>query len=274
MSSALLLKLQSESVLNHKDDQVLALLYQLHISYSDSKLSAYYFLHALLLHALNATDGHLRQLPHYKDSMDITKFASQLFAYCQSELAKNHFYTDKEISLHFLQELETQGIEVQVQLKALEDLSSASTVPDSLRFTTLALQIPKQDKFSTRPTSTHGITHRLQRSSADQSRDGRRPDVAPKDTDTPFRKPEDVQCQACNIWGHSAQNCTGLAKIASVNEYITAHKDHATTAVRAWKTLHSAKHRKAIAHSLHALTGVEPTTIALDDLTDSYIADF
>jgi hypothetical protein len=279
MSSTLLLKLQRSTVIDRVNNQVLHLLYQLHITFSNSKLAAYYFLHALLSHAFNALAGNLDRLPRYTDSMDAVKFATQIMSYCQAELAKNRSYTDHEISLHFLKELDLHGVPVQVPLKALEDLNITAIIPDSLLFTTLALKFARSGIASDIPSIP--TAHRLQQprpSPTDTATTPRRAGGGRGNDSTsrtgPFRQPEDVQCKACNIWGHSAQSCSGLAKIASINAYIAANPTHADTAIRAWKDLHSANHRNSVAHSLHLLTGVDTNTIVLDDLTDGYRTDF
>ena len=286
MSSSLLLKLQRSTVLARDKDQVFTMLYNPHIAHSNSRLAAYYFLHALLLHAYTVLAATLNPLPRYADSMDSVKFANHLISYCNAELAKNRSYTDQEISCHFLHELDLHEIPVQVELKAIEDMPSGGTLPESLHFTKLALKFAMPAAIVDLPK--HPIAHRLQQSSpqdpkrpsSDRPRSApgppRRGERGPESSarDRPFRQPEDVQCKACNIWGHSAPSCSGLAKTPSINNYIAAHPDHAATAVKAWKDLHSVNHRAAVAHSLHLLTGEDPSTLDLDDLSCGYQADF
>jgi hypothetical protein len=284
MSSALLLKIQSASVLDHSDtsDSVLQFLSKLHVSTSNSKLSAYYFLHALLAHAAEVLRGRLTTLPQYATTMDITKFASEIMTFRQDEVSNNRFYTDREMSLLFLQDLDLNGIEVQVPLKKIEELPLTAILPDSLTYTALVLKLIPKSSFSP-PTAPHfgGVAHRLQQQrplSSDRSLSrnsnprGREKDSAPP-RDNPFRQSEDVQCKACNIWGHSAKTCSGLAKTASLLQYITANPAHATTAVKTWQDLHSINHRKAVVHSLH-LIGHDTTDLPLDDLSEAYCADF
>ena len=58
MGSLILLKLQSKAALD-LSNQVINLLYLEHITYSDSKLAGYYFLHALLAHAADSSTSTL-----------------------------------------------------------------------------------------------------------------------------------------------------------------------------------------------------------------------
>mgnify|MGYP006180755583 FL=1 len=101
MGSLLLLKLQSSTALDMKNE-IIHLLYLEHVTHSDSKLAAYYFLHALLAHAADTTSSALAPLPRYSDSVDPVKFAAAILAYRQGELSKDRKYTTRELSLHFL----------------------------------------------------------------------------------------------------------------------------------------------------------------------------
>jgi hypothetical protein len=273
MSRFLLLKLEQHDAINRKD-AVLKLLYTKHITLGNSKLSAYHFLHALLQLAQDAQTGSLVTLPRYKDTMDVVMFAEKLLWYCHNELSKSRSYTQRELSKHYLQELDLHGFLVQVQLTALDDVPPDDEIPFSLRYAQLAIHfappanivdVPGMPQAHRLGNAERNTPSTKGRPSRDNSRDG------------PFRQFEDVQCKACSIWGHSVKNCSGLAKIATVHEYITAHPAHASTAVKTWRELHIENHRtNTKAHSLHAIPGTTPETLPLDelDLADLYQADF
>jgi hypothetical protein len=113
MGKLLLLKLQNRSTLD-LTNEVLHLLYLEHITHSDCKLAGYFFLHTLLTHAADSTSSVLAPLPHFSDSVNPIHFAAALISYCQEELSKNQTYSNWELSLHFLHELDAHSFPVQV----------------------------------------------------------------------------------------------------------------------------------------------------------------
>ena len=287
MGNLLLLKLQNKSTLD-LTNEVLHLLYLEHITHSDSKLAGYYFLHALLTHAADSTSSVLAPLPHFSDSVDPIHFAAALISYCKEELSKNRTYSNRELSLHFLRELDAHSFPVQVQLKLLDDMTPEEIIPKSLLVTNLALVLaqnhptfskslvpsahqlrhkssnPKQTLSSSTYTHQQGAAH-LKTSLGNTSST-----VSPH----PFRQREELQCDACGTWGHSATRCSSLAKTSLLQLYIKDHPDHADRAATTWKNLHSSSHRRAVAHHLQQLhpDGCPPTiAITMDDI---YEVDF
>jgi len=87
MSSYLLLKIQKASSVD-LGNSVLNLIHIEHLQNSDSKLAAYFFLHALLVHAQASISEALAPLPFFSASMDITKFAADFFATITMNSAK------------------------------------------------------------------------------------------------------------------------------------------------------------------------------------------
>jgi hypothetical protein len=279
MSSALLLKLQAAAVLDHTKDPIIQLLFQQHIATSSSKLSAYYFLHALLAFAFDTTAGQILLPPKYTDSMDVTTFAFQLLNFRQEEQLNSRAYSDREMSLRFLRELDSNGVEVRVELKALEDLPLATQPPDSLLYTNLAVNLQSRLAI-TAPSNTHGVAHRLQQQRPSDrtpphastprgaGRAGK-PSAPPRDN--PFRQSADVQCQACGLWGHAANTCSGLAKAACIAQYMADQPANTATAASGWRDVHSVKNRTNLAHTLFMLGQDD---FVMHDLSDTYCADF
>jgi hypothetical protein len=207
--------------------------------------------------------------------MDIVKFAEKLLWYCHNELSKSCFYTQHELAKHYLQELDLHGFLVQVQLTTLDDVPSDEEPPFSLRYAQLAIHFAPTTSALDIPSSIMPIAHCLGNDRAASGTKGRTSPATSRDG--PFGQFEDVQCKACSIWGHSVKNCSGLAKIATVHEYITAQFTHAATAVTTWQDLHFENHRTAKAHGFHALAdnpaNKNPLLDPLD-LSDLYQADF
>ena len=218
MGSLILLKLQSKAALD-LSNQVINLLYLEHITYSDSKLAGYYFLHALLAHAADSSTSTLASLPLYSDSADPVSFASALLAYRQGELSKDRQYTSRELSLHFLRELDLHSFPIQVHLKAVEDLAPDCPVPPSLLIPNLALVMAQHPPCNLSLTHTGTFTplaHRIttpHTSTWQTNASHQRPSSTPNPSH-PFHQREDIQCVACGTWGHSASRCSSLAKAA------------------------------------------------------------
>jgi hypothetical protein len=264
-------------------NEVLNLLYLEHITHSDSKLAAYYFLHALLAHAADTMSNVIARLPVFADSADPIKFASELLAYKQDEISKARQYTPRELSLHFLRELDTHSFPVQVPLHALEDLAPDAPVPKSLLITNLALVLAQTPFPSHTPAHVLPIARRLNGPSRQTLSPSSCPNSHPSGGPTPlaspsppnphpFRQREELQCAACGTWGHSAMRCSNLARFSLLQQYCTAHPSHATRAGTTWKELHSSTHRQAIARHLHQIQPHEPLLdISMDDV---YEADF
>jgi hypothetical protein len=163
MGNLLLLKLQNKSTLG-LTNEVLHLLYLEHITHSDSKLAGYYFLHGLLTHAADSTSSVLAPLPHFSDSVNPINFAAALISYCQEELSKNQTYSNWELSLNFLHELDAHSFPVQVQLKLLDDINPEEIVPISLLVNKLALVLAQN--HSTFSKSSVPSAHQLQNKSS------------------------------------------------------------------------------------------------------------
>ena len=215
MASLLLLKVQSKAALDLAGNEVLNLLYLEHITHSDSKLAAYYFLHAVLAHAADTMSSVIACLPVFADSADPIKFASELLAYKQDEISKAHQYTPQELSLHFLCELDIHSFPVQVPLHALEDLAPDAPVPKSLLITNLALVLA-QTHFPSHPPACvlpvarclNGPSRQSSSTSShlnSHSRGGPTSLASPSSSNPhPFWQCEELQCAACGTWGHSA----------------------------------------------------------------------
>ena len=203
-------------------------------------------------------------LPLYSDSVDPVSFASALLAYRQGELStKDRQYTSRELSLHFLRELDLHSFPIQVQLKAVEDLAPDCTVPPSLLIPNLA-SVLAQHSPST-PSQPHAgtftpLAHRITTPKTSTRRTNashQRPSSTPTPSHSFRQREDDIQCVACCTWGHSASRCSSLAKAALLQTYILANPSHvetAETAATAWRTLHSMNHhRQAIARHLQHL---------------------
>jgi hypothetical protein len=262
MKRFLLLKLEQHDAIN-RTDAVLKLLCANHITLGNSKLSAYHFLHALLQLAHNAHTGCLVALPCYKDTMDVVKFAEKLLWYCHNELSMNLPNITYKNSTCMVSWSKFNSLSSMMYLLMMKFPSPC--VMHNWLSTSLPLPAPWIYYPALCPSLIVSAMSTKGRTSRDTSRDG------------PFRQFEDVQCKAHSIWGHSVKNCSGLAKIATVHEYITAHPAHAATAVTTWRDLHIENHQTAKAHSLHALTdspaNQNPPSNPLD-LSALYQADF
>jgi hypothetical protein len=162
MSRFLLLNLEQHDAIN-RTDAILKLLYTKHITLGNSKLSAYHFLHALLLQlAQDAQTGCLVTLPRYKDTrMDVVMFTEKLLWYCHNKLSKSRFYTQRELSKHYLQELDLHVFLVQVQLAALDDVPPDEETPFSLRCAQLAIHFAPTTSVLDISFSIMPIAHRL-----------------------------------------------------------------------------------------------------------------
>ena len=287
MGSLLLLKLQSKTALD-LSNEVLQLLYLEHITHSDSKLAGFFFLHALLAHAADTTTSVLVPLPHYVDSKDPVCFASACLAYRQAEFSKAHEYTARELSLHFLWELDLHSVPIQVQLKAVEDLAPDADVPKSLLVSNLALVLA-QSFLPHNPSPPRPMALRLHTPSSCSPSDRSRsisstpgclssgPTLPASTTPHPFRQCEEVQCEACGTWGHSATCCSSLARTCLLQRYIAAHPTRADCAATSWQELHSTSHRRAVARHLqhlHPDVPFEDFPLADLDLDEVYEADF
>ena len=197
-------------------------------------------------------------LPLYSDSADPVSFASALLAYRQGELSKDRQYTSRELSLHFLRELDLHSFPIQVQLKAVEDLAPDCPVPPSLLIPNLALVMAQHPPCNLSLTHTGTFTplaHRIttpHTSTWQTNASHQRPSSTPNPSH-PFHQREDIQCVACGTWGHSASRCSSLAKAALLQTYILANPSHAENAATAWRNLHSMNHHQAIAHHLQHL---------------------
>ena len=247
MGSLLLLKLQSSTALDMKNE-IIHLLYLEHVTHSDSKLAAYYFLHALLTHAADTISSALAPLPRYSDSVDPVKFAAAILAYRQGQLSMDRKYTTCELSLHFLRELDSHSFPVQVHLKALKDLAPDDQVPPSLLVTNLALVLSQSPSFH-HDTPLIPFAHRFQHHPSRPPSSGPPTSSTSRPPHHPFRQREELQCDACGTWGHSATRCSTLAKHYLVHQYISSHQDHADwAAASTWKELHSTTHRRAAMH--------------------------
>ncbi len=256
MSSLLLLKLQHRSALD-LTNEVLNLLYLEHITHSDSLLAGYYFLHALLSHAADTAVSFLASLPHYADSMDPVRFAASILAYRQAEFTKAREYSPRELSLHFLRELDQHSLPIQVQLKAVEDLATDADVPKSLQVTQLALFLAQIPSLGLPPVP---LVHQLlcqpppNAMPSSCSLDASTPaSVATPGAAHPFHQREETQCAACGTWGHSAPHCSHLARTCLLQRSIASHPAHADRAAAKWKDLHSHSHRMAVACHLQFL---------------------
>ena len=158
-------------------------------------------------------------LPLYSDSADPVSFASALLAYRLDEPSKDRQYTSRELSLHFLRELDLHSFPIQVQLKAVEDLAPDCTVPPSLLIPNLALVLAQHSPST--PSQPHAgtftpLAHRITTPKTSTRRTNashQRPSSTPTPSH-PFRQREDIQCVACGTWGHSASRCSSLAKAA------------------------------------------------------------
>ena len=197
----------------------------------------------------------------YSDSVDPVSFASALLAYRQGELStKDRQYTSRELSLHFLRELDLHSFPIQVQLKAVEDLArpDCTVPPPSLLIPNLALVMAQHPPCNLSLTHTGTFTplaHRIttpHTSTWQTNASHQRPSSTPTPSH-PFRQREDIQCVACGTWGHSASRCSSLAKAALLQTYILANPSHAENAATAWRNLHSMNHHQAIAHHLQHL---------------------
>ena len=198
-------------------------------------------------------------LPLYSDSVDPVSFASALLAYRQGELSKDRQYTSRELSLHFLRELDLHSFPIQVQLKAVEDLAPDCPVPPSLLIPNLALVLAQHPPHT--PSLTHTgtftpLAHRITTphpSTRQTNASQKRPSSIPTPSHS-FRQREDIQCVACGTWGHSASRCSSLAKAALLQTYILVNPSHAENTATAWRTLHSMNRRHAIACHLQPST--------------------
>ena len=265
MSSYLLLKIQKATSVD-LGNSVLNLIHVEHLQNSDSKLAAYFFLHALLVHAQASISEALAPLPLFSASMDITKFAADIFAYRHNELSKDRKYSNREISLHFLQELDQHSHPVQVELKQIKDLHVDAVVPYHLVFSQLALQYTRANIHSSPGALIVPHAHRLTpntsgtpRSSTNRSNTtprtsrGPPPSAAPRPLPLPqpFRQRVDEQCEACGRYGHlQANGCQGVATHFLLQQWIAAHPEKAAQSANKWKEINSRTHRQAIAHTL------------------------
>ena len=120
-------------------NEVLHLLYLEHITHSYSRLAGYYFLHDLFTYAEDSTISTLATLCHFSDSVDPAHFAAALVSYCQEELKNNRTYSNRKLSLCFLQEMDAHSFPVQVQLKLLDDMTPQDIFPKSLLVTNTPL---------------------------------------------------------------------------------------------------------------------------------------
>ena len=240
-----------------KTNSVLGLIYAQEITNSDSKLAAYYFLHAILRHADLEFIDKIEPLPVFNMFRDPIKFAHALLHFQTSNSRHQRTYTDRAISQHFLMELVANDFTLHTQYQQLRDLPTTSLLPESLLYTNIALTLastttPNGPSIDVQPPLP--IAHRNERPERNTPRPPRPSGSTPSASDDaaiqPFRHREEVQCIACGIWGHRASRCSNLAKFQLLQTFATQNPTQATAAGAAWKELHSPANRRSVAHSL------------------------
>ena len=145
-----------------KTNSVLGLIYAQEITNSDSKLAAYYFLHAILRHADLEFIDKIEPLPVFNMFRDPIKFAHALLHFQTSNSRHQRTYTDRAISQHFLMDLVANDFTLHTQYQQLRDLPTTSLLPESLLYTNIALTLASTtpNVFSIDIQSPLPIAHR------------------------------------------------------------------------------------------------------------------
>jgi hypothetical protein len=234
MAQALLIKIDP---CIDKTNSVLGLIYAQEITNSDSKLAAYYFLHALLRHADLEFIDKIEPLPVFNMFRDPIKFAHALLHFQTSNSRHHRIYTDRAISQHFLMDFVANDFSLHTQYQQLRDLPTTSLPPESLLYTNIALTLastnPNGSSIDVQPPLP--IAHRNERPEHNTPRPprpsgGGRTPSALDDAIQPFRHREEVQCIACGVWGHHASRCSNLAKFQLLQTFATQNPTQAAAA--------------------------------------------
>ena len=141
MDTMLERKLRSEDILPH-DDETIKLYKEVYFGAEAIPLSSFCFLHDILRYAFSQREDKIHKIPAYEPSLPLTEFAKQLLRYKSNEhVTNNRVITHHELSLHFLNSLQSHDANVDHLLCDLKSFDCNQPIPNRLQVPTLAVSI-------------------------------------------------------------------------------------------------------------------------------------
>ena len=251
MNTALVMKLTQPGVLVHNSPDLLLDYNHFLVRGVNESLAAYDFLHAILSQVATAVDNRGLPIPPSFTSTDgLLNFTSKLMEFIHN-FGKKAAFTDRQATIHFLDEVKRHGYAVTKERDALLALDQDSKLPPHL-------EIKAVYNLYKRQTPPEGTVHRTRadtarqqsqnRDEATERRDG------PKKTTNPFYHPvPGAVCEACNRRGHKAETCITLARFATTMAYYQAHPDLSKRLAQHLKTYYAqAKSNPAVVKRIQA----------------------
>mmetsp|Transcript_12630 Transcript_12630/g.36755 ORF Transcript_12630/g.36755 Transcript_12630/m.36755 type:complete len:506 (+) Transcript_12630:249-1766(+) len=271
MNNILSRKLTEDDI--NQDDATLRMFFQAYLGASQSKLSAYRFLHDVVSYAVRSVEDNLHSMPVYDPAASLTEFSTALMQYQEHEnLVYQRQVANVELSRQFLKQISEHGFPTSHLLTELNNLKRGTALPTHLTVTQLAVRFP-QDSAG---ISEHSpVIHRVNTRGYGNSKSSTVPtessmqNPARAKADSPFYKPvKNAICKACLRPGHNVTSCLFLARHVMLTEYATEHSNEAAALLAQFKQHFSSSNRRAVARGLYRGQGIDANDVIMSDEVD------